>query len=83
MLLNAIWVELAYFQQTQSAGIMLANQMTVAGALAAILIVPVFICIDRGLKFNYHHLVFSSTTFTSLALNRNMECGCYWIRSMC
>merc|ERR1719361_203933 len=56
LLLNSIWIELPYFQQDLTKW--LANEMTVAGAMGAIVVVPIFLCIDRGWDINYHHLLY-------------------------
>ncbi len=58
LLLDALWVELPYFQRDVPEGLSLANQMTLAGAITALLIIPVYLCIDRGVDINYHAMIY-------------------------
>lgn len=58
LLLDSLWVELPYFQQYSPAGLQLANQMTMTGSVAGILIVPIYLSIDRGWKINYRALIY-------------------------
>lgn len=58
LLLDGLWVQLPYFQRYSPEGMLLANQMTICGAIAGIPIVPVYICIDRGWNIHYRAFIY-------------------------